>query len=105
VTDWLRAANPPTLGQLFATGKLQPGKIFTHYSNYFCKGLSQFASALKGRNPVRGAEIYSKLDGFKPGLMISFRFHHEHLTSNSSWSELSGQRRLACPRHGNKHYR
>ena len=40
------------------------------------------------------AEAYAKFDGFQPDQKISFRFHHEHLTSTSSWSELSGQRRL-----------
>ncbi len=48
----------------------------------------------KGRTPVPAAEAYAKLDSFNPGQKVSFRFHHEHLTSNSSLSELSGQRRL-----------
>jgi len=61
---------------------------------YFCKGLRQVSDAIdKGRRPP-AAEAYAKLDSFEKGLILSFRFHHEHLTSNSSWSELSGQRRL-----------
>lgn len=95
LTDWLRAANPPTLGQLIVTGKLQPDSVFTHYTNYYCKGLPQVREALHtSSSPVPMAEAYAKLDGFQPGQKISFRFHHDHLTSTSSWSELSGQRRL-----------
>ena len=95
LTNWLHAANPPTLGRLIVTGKLQLGTVFTHYANYYCKGLPQVREALHtGSSPVPMAEAYAKLDGFQPGQKISFRFHHEHLTSNSSWSQLSGQRRL-----------
>ena len=95
LTEWLRAAKPPTLGQLIVTGKLQHGAFFTRYTNYYCKGLSQVMKALQtGSSPVPMAEAYAKLDGFQPGQKISFRFNHDHLTSTSSWSELSGQRRL-----------
>lgn len=95
LTAWLRQANPPTLGQLLIAGELRTGTLFTHYDRYFCKGLSKISEMIrKGRRPVPLAEAYAKLDTFAPGLKISFRFHHEHLTSNSSWSELSGQRRL-----------
>jgi hypothetical protein len=93
--DWLRAANPPTLGQLLITGKLKPNAMFTHYTNYFGKGLSQVSAALrKGHTQIPPAELYAKLDEFSPDQIIRFRFHHEHLTSASSWSELAGQRRL-----------
>ena len=95
ITDWLHTANPPTLGQLLIEDKLRTGVIFTHYDRYFCKGLPKVGEALqKGKTPVPAAEAYAKLDSFRPGQKISFRFHHEHLTSNSSWSELAGQRRL-----------
>jgi hypothetical protein len=95
LTNWLRATNPPTLGQLLATNNLNQTQMFTHYTNYFFKGLSQVSEALrKGRHPVPSAEGYAKLDEFRPGQKISFRFHHEHLTSNSAWAELAGQKRL-----------
>lgn len=95
LTDWLHATSPPTLGQLLIKETLRPGILFTHYDRHFCKGLSKVGEALhKGRSRIPMAEAYAKLDSFRPGLKISFRFHHEHLTSNSSWSELSGQRRL-----------
>lgn len=95
ITAWLRQVKPPTLGQLLLTGGPQPGTLFTHYDRYFCKGLREISEAVrKGLHPIPLAEAYAKLDTFVPGLKVSFRFHHEHLTSNSSWSELSGQRRL-----------
>lgn len=94
LTVWLHENKPPTLGQLLVENRLKPGVLFTHYDQYFCKGLPQVSAAIdKGRRPP-AAEAYAKLDNFAKGLVLSFRFHHEHLTSNSSWSELSGQRRL-----------
>jgi hypothetical protein len=95
LTRWLHETNPPTLGQLLVQDGLRPGLLFTHYDNFFCKGLRQIDAGLqKGRTAVPPAEAYAKLDSFRQGLKVCFRFHHEHLTSNSSWSELSGQRRL-----------
>ncbi|KAB0268471.1 hypothetical protein [Microvirga brassicacearum] len=94
LTEWLHNHNPPTLGQLLIEDRLKPGMLFTHYDRYFCKGLSQVSAALrKGRTPP-AAEAYAKLDTFEEGLILSVRFHHDHLTSNSAWTELSGQRRL-----------
>ena len=95
LTRWLSRNNPPTLGQLLTQGNLHPNMLFTHYSNYFCKGSTQAWEALRKRKPtVPPMETYSKLDEFRPGQKVRFRFHHEHLTSNSAWSELQGQRRL-----------
>ncbi len=94
LTEWLRYRSPPTLGQLLVEHRLRPGMLFTHYDRYFCKGLPRVMTALnKGRMPV-AAEAYAKLDTFEAGLTLSFRFHHDHLTSDSAWSELQGQRRL-----------
>lgn len=94
LTEWLHEHNPPTLGQLLVEERLKPGVLFTHYDRYFCKGLRQVSDAIeKGRRPP-AAEAYAKLDSFEKDLVLAFRFHHEHLTSNSAWSELSGQRRL-----------
>lgn len=94
ITEWLHLHNPPTLGQLLVEDRLKPGALFTHYDRYFCKGLTKVSEALsKGRTPPP-AKAYAKLDALQKGLTLSFRFHHDHLTSNSAWSELSGQRRL-----------
>lgn len=95
VTRWLKQTNPPTLGQLLLKGKLQEDTLFTHYSNFFCKGLMKVGEALyKGKTPVPMAEAYSKLDFWQKDARITFPFSHEHLTSTSAWSELSGQKRL-----------
>ncbi|MCU1302007.1 MAG: hypothetical protein JWQ87_2291 [Candidatus Sulfotelmatobacter sp.] len=93
--QWLHQNNPPTLGQLLIQGSLRPNALFTHYSNYFCKGSGQATEALrKGKPIISQLEAYSKLDEYRPGQRVTFRFHHEHLTSNSAWTELTGQRRL-----------
>jgi hypothetical protein len=47
LVDWLNRAKPPTLGQLLTKGELAPGKIFTHYSNFFFRGLSAVGAALR----------------------------------------------------------
>ena len=91
LVSWIRANNPPTLGKLLVEDKVVPGQAFTLFTNYYCRGLSKVSDALeKGKSPVPHAEAYAKLDDLRSGWRVSFRFHHEHLTSNSSWSELSG---------------
>ena len=94
ITKWLQGNNPPTLGQLLIKGSLSPNLIFTHYSHYYCKGLPQVTAALSDGSTIPVAEAYSKLDEFADGQRVTFRFHHQHLTSPSSWTELSGLRRL-----------
>jgi hypothetical protein len=91
--NWLAANNPRTLGQLILRNELDTNQLFTHYSNYYFKGLSKVREAIYRRKPVIPmAEGYAKLDEFREGLRIDFQFHHEHLTSDSSWVELSGQK-------------
>lgn len=95
LVDWFHSANPPTLGQLLISDTLKKNSLFTFYTNYYCRGLPKVRDSLdKGREPVPTAEAYAKLDAFRPGWRVSFRFHHEHLTSTSSWTELSGQKQL-----------
>jgi|HubBroStandDraft_6_1064221.scaffolds.fasta_scaffold66707_1 hypothetical protein len=90
LVQWLRQNNPPTLGQLLIQDSLRPNALFTHYSNYFCRGSRQVSEALrKGKPFVPQLEAYSKLDEFHPGQRVTFRFNHEHLTANSSWTELN----------------
>lgn len=94
ITEWLLLNKPPTLGQLVVKNSIKPGLLFTHYTNYYCKGLGKVREALsKGKEPPY-AEIYSKLDNLNSKARLSCKYHHEHLTSNSSWSELTGQKRL-----------
>jgi hypothetical protein len=94
-TEWLRHNNPPTLGQLLIKNQnqLEPA-IFTYYTNWYCKGLRIRRSIQQGRTPNSPALAYAKLDDLRPGWRIECRFHHEHLTAESSWSELSGQKPL-----------
>ncbi|MBB5985638.1 hypothetical protein [Sphingobium lignivorans] len=95
MTDWLKITKPPSLGQLLMADVLRKGSFFTFYTNFFCRGLGEVGKALeKGKMPVPQAEAYAKLDDFRPGWKVTFRFSHDHFTSNSSWSELQGQKRL-----------
>jgi hypothetical protein len=95
LTRWLHQHNPPTLGQLLIAQEPRAGLIFTLYTNWFCKGLREAGRAIeKGKTPIPMALAYAKLDEFRGGWRIECRFHPEHLTSDSSWSELSGQKNL-----------
>ncbi len=95
ITEWIQASNPPTLGQLICSGNFKPNTLFTHFTNYYCKGLSQVSEALHKNKPnIPMAEIYAKLDELGQKRKIHFRYHHEHLTSASAWCNLSGQKQL-----------
>jgi hypothetical protein len=91
VIAWMGANNPSPIEVLLAQDKVTPGAVFTHHSNFFFSGLSKVADARRKDRPVKPATAYSKLDGWCSGGKVKFDFHDEHLTSNSSWSELSGQ--------------
>jgi hypothetical protein len=92
ITGWLMAQKPPTLGELLVSEKVAAGQIFTHYTNWFFKGLGEARKAqMRGTTVLPPALAYAKLDTLRPGGKVECRFHAEHLTSNSSWSELSGQ--------------
>lgn len=85
LTAWMRSAAPPTLGELILNDTLREGAIFTHFSNYYFKGLPKVHQAIErgvSRPPI--AEGYAKLDAFRSGLVARFRFSHEHLTSTSA---------------------
>ena len=95
LVNWLRSANPPTLGQLLITDTLRTDSLFTIYTNFYCRGLSKAKAAIhKNTDPIPLAEAYAKLDALRPGWRVSFPFHHEHLISNSAWIQLSGQKTL-----------
>jgi hypothetical protein len=92
---WLKSQNPPTLGQLLISGTIRAGQVFTLYTNFRCRGLMTVLRAVEvNKTPVSPAVASAKLDDLATGWRIDCRFHSEHLTSPSSWSELSGQRRL-----------
>ena len=95
VVGWLQNANPPTLGQLLIRDTLTVHTPFTLYTNFYCRGLPKIRKAIQDhRIPVPSADMYAKLEDLRPEWRVSLRFHHNHLTSTSSWSELSGQKRL-----------
>ncbi len=89
-----RMAQVQPLSKLAAQRKLSDGMLFTHHSNFWFKGLPAIRAAIHaGRTPPL-AVGYSKIPEWLSGGRIQLHFHHEHLTSHSAWSELSGQKRL-----------
>jgi hypothetical protein len=95
VVAWIKSNAPETLGKMLVEGTLSEGSVFTHNSNFFFKGLSAVASAqLDGKAAKALPTAYSKLDEWLEGGRIEFEFDPVHLTSNSSWSELTGQKRM-----------
>ena len=82
------------LDKLILKNELQVGSLFTHHSNFFFNGLSKVQRALEDEKKGIPKSIgYSKLDQWKQYSRLEFDFHYEHLTSRSSWCELSGQKR------------
>jgi hypothetical protein len=95
IVGWLQSTKPPTLGQLLIKDALNQNMLFTHFTNYFGRGLPAIHRALeRGKADVPMAELYAKLDELRQRWRLSFRFHHEHLTSTSAWTELGGQHQL-----------
>ncbi len=89
---WLRANSPPTLGQLFFADDVKAGRLFTLFTNFYCRGLREVRRAVeRNPQPIPSALAYARLDDLAPGWKVEYRFYHEHLTSSSAWSELSGQ--------------
>lgn len=82
------------LDKLLSEKRLEVGKFFTHNTNFFFKGLSAVQNALNKNKLTPLASGYAKLDHWQNDSRLTFNFHHEHLTSNSSWSELVGQKRM-----------
>lgn len=90
---WIRKNSPQPVEKLFIEGNLREGVLVTLNTNFFFKGLSKFAE----HQPSRASELpiaYAKLFDLRDGLKLTFDFHPEHLTSNSSWSVLAGQARM-----------
>ena len=95
ILAWANESPPPTLGQLLVADKLREGVLFSHCSNYYCRGLFKW-NAWRGGGPAPSdlPEISSKLNGLLHGAHIQFSYHPEHLVSTSSWFMLTGSQRL-----------
>lgn len=95
ITEWIRVRKPQPLGKLIIESTLTEGAVFTHNTNFFFKGLSAVSGKVaKGVPLTTLPKGYAKLDDWIEGGKLTFDFHPEHLTSNSSWVELSGQKRM-----------
>ena len=89
--QWIAANAPQPVEKLIIEETLCEGSIITLHSNFFFKGLSKFDA--NGPKTAALPSAYARLDNIRVGFKLTFDFHPEHLTSYSSWSELSGQRR------------
>ena len=95
IIGWIQATKPEPLGKLIVEGKLTEGTVFTHNSNFFFKGLSAASKMIQRGAPLTTLpQGHAKLGDWIAGAKLNFDFHPEHLTSNSSWIELSGQKRM-----------
>jgi len=91
IVSWLRKTRRPSLGQVLGTGSVEPGLLFTHYGDFYCKGLSRIR---RDDAQATMAEMNAKLDAFRPSLKLHVPFASEHLTSTSAWSTLQRRVRL-----------
>lgn len=88
VLEWLKKNKPPSFEKLILTDELAVGQFFTHHGPFYFKGLGK----LRGK-ANESATGYTKLKHLGEYKKLEFKFSPEHLTSNSSWVELSGQTR------------
>ena len=90
----MQTFGPHPLEVLLAKDTLTTGSLFTDHSPYYFVGLGKVREALTQGKVVKPAKAYRKLDEWQTGGKVTFEFHDEHLTSNSSWSELRRQKRV-----------
>ena len=88
IISWLKINKPPTFEMLHRESSLIPGAFFTIHKNFYFKGLGGIC-----RSQSKMATGYSKFKNLGSLKRLEFDFSPEHLTSNSSWVELSGHRR------------
>lgn len=91
--NYIRTQAVESLGKQLLGQNALEGRLFTHYSNFWFKGLSKLHPDAKRRQQNGTASGYAKLDAFEINLRLEFSFHPEHLTSSTAWGEMSGQKR------------
>jgi hypothetical protein len=93
--SWMVSAKPPTLGELILQGHATIGKIFTHRTDFNCKGVTQAAFQVAQGRPLQLLPyLYSKLDAYQEGLKVKLDIHPSDLTTSSSAGFLSGRKNL-----------
>ena len=91
--EYINKHNVKPLGKQLLARRSIEGRLFTHYSHFWFKGLAKIDPDPNIRRPDQIANAYAKLDDFEPKLRVEFDFHPDHLTSNSAWGEMSGHAR------------
>ncbi|PWB82133.1 MAG: hypothetical protein C3F08_00400 [Candidatus Methylomirabilota bacterium] len=93
--QWLPQADLPTLGELLAKNLITEGALFTHLGPCFGKGVAPAAYRFYEGKAIKNMPLlYAKLDSFTEGGRIEIPLHPENFITDSSWEQLSGQRRL-----------
>lgn len=91
---WIKNHKPSPLIKMITENKLKEGNSFTYNSDFYFKGLGKVWTAIQNKKEYELAAAYSKIESWKKGGKICFDLHHEHLTSNSSWCELTKRTRV-----------
>ena len=95
ICECIKQREIKTLGELMISRQLKAGSLFTHYSNFFCKGLvKHHPDSPRTKKALPPPSMYSKLDDLKLGTKVSFTYDPVHLVSNSAWGMLAGQKQL-----------
>ena len=94
IVNWMQTTTPSPLRMILTKGQLSEGLIVTHNSNFYFRGVQEAYEAIQqGKNP-KLAIGYSKISDWRSGGKLQIEFHAKHLTSMSSFHQLSGQKRM-----------
>lgn len=97
LADWLCVQEIRPLQRLILDGSVAPGSLFTLYHHVRVGGLPawrRFVDNPTRKRPTTVPLMYTTIDAVDPPIRVDLPFHHEHLVSDSAWTELSGQKRL-----------
>lgn len=93
VVDWCKINKPKPLELEIINNTLEIGSIFTFHSPFYFKGLSKISKQIDAGSRPSMALGYTNLKNLSHFKKLKFDFSHDHLTSNSSWVELAGQKK------------
>jgi len=95
LVSWLHTSRVDTLGQTIVAKTLKPGRLFTHFGDFYCKGLPTYVYARRAGRSVDRPLVYAKLADYGAEQdQLRVPYDPVHLTSQSAYAELSGRRRL-----------
>ncbi len=90
LVEWMQKHEPRTLGQLLLSTEATPGRIFTHYSDFYGVGLLHRKSGKGASSSDASPYLHRLVKGLGRDVRLRLRYHPEHLTASSSYTVLSG---------------